>query len=68
MSRGGAREGAGRPVGSTKAKKASNPSLSVRFPRFELEEIDRLAERMGVTRTEWILRLVRERLQQTRPR
>jgi len=68
MSRGGAREGAGRPVGSTTGRKASNPTLSMRFPRFELEQIDRLAERLGITRTEWLLRLVRERLQETRPR
>jgi len=68
MPRGGPREGAGRPVGSTKPKKASNPTLSVRFPAFELEEIDRLAERQGITRTEWILRVVRNQLQQTRSR
>ena len=67
MPRGGARPGAGRPKGSTKGR-TTNPTLSVRFPRFELSEMDRLADQAGITRTEWLIRVVRNQLQQTRRR
>ena len=42
--------------------------ISLRIPPLELAEIDRLADRQGVTRTDWILRVIRNQLQTTRRR
>lgn len=65
--KGGKRPGAGRPPGSKRGR-STNPTLTMRFPAFELSEIDRLAEESGITRHDWLLRVVRNQLQATRTR
>lgn len=68
MPRGGLRVGAGRPEGSKSSNRKGSGQVNMRWPSDVLTEVDRLAEHAGVTRTEWVLRVVKERLQRFRPR
>lgn len=70
MTRGGKRPGAGRPKGSTSRSQVHRPSgqINMRWPPEIIEEVNRLAERQGMTRTEWVLKTVTRELQKFRPR
>lgn len=68
MPRGGVRPRAGRPQGSKSSNRKPSGQVNMRWPPEVLNEVDRLAENAGITRTEWVLRVVKERLQAFRPR
>ncbi len=70
MPRGGKRPGAGRPPGSVSGPRGPQRSgqINMRWPTDVLVEIDRLASRQGITRTEWVLKTVTRELQKFRPR
>lgn len=70
MTRGGVREGAGRPVGSKTKKELRKPSgqVNMRFAPELLVEIDRIADNQGISRTAWIVKTCRREIQKFRPR
>jgi len=68
MPRGGVRPGAGRPTGSKGRNRKPSGQLNMRWPPDVLAEVERLAERQGITRSEWVLRTVMRELQVFRPR
>jgi len=64
VGRGGTRPGAGRPKSGT----SSTLVLSIRIPRSELVDVERLAKRSNLSRQDWVMREIRRALQKSRPR